>query len=326
MAKAKLLLAALSKSRLAIAGSAAIGLTSCGYSIQLEAISRLYEREARAAEVAYPDLKLGEISKASDDMLFVPGSITLANQTGHEFTAELEKRLGIRPSFINSQMDLLDYPGQFYSSETAKARNALVIEGVRKFIDDSSESEVTIIAHSAGTKTALSAANLYYKENPSSHKKVNVILLGAGSPEGGLDEALETISKDLRISITELRTHYDLVPLVGGPKSSHLTVRVDSPVTHTVKALTSTLPMEELDFDEPHTERRTATCIGILTKMLEDHDSVNYLDGLTGYLSKKLLKKTAAALVPKGMALATAKGPIAPIPAPSATGKKQELY
>lgn len=311
------------KGKLVLA-SGGVALTGYVYSGQLAGLEVYGKKDI--TEVS-PELKLGEISEGSKSMLYVPGSISVAVHTGAEFTRRLGELVGVTPSFINSQMFLTDYPGQAFGSDVAKARNELVTAGIARFINDSPDHEVTIMAHSAGTKSALVAAQQYYKANPKSTKKVVIALLGAGSPEGGLDEDIADLTKDSRISVTEFRTRFDPVPIIGGPKAGTHTIAVDSPKSAEIKAVMEAPAPWEVGIDDIEEGRRKVKEVEILISLLDEHDSDSYLAPLAEHLHKGvLLRKKAVELASEaGMSASKTLRTMPRYPAASAKAKPSQL-
>lgn len=188
--------AGLLKPKMATAGLLAAG--AMVHTLKPEETTAIYKETGKILGYdrlpAYPILDLGEVSRTgSDSILYIPGSITNANENGYQFSKELRKASGIKPSYINSQMHFYEYPGQVLGVDSATERNNKVVDGVKRFIENSSEDEVMLIAHSAGSKSALVAARKYAEANPKSPKKIKIYLAGAGSPEGGLEKDLEEL-------------------------------------------------------------------------------------------------------------------------------------
>ncbi len=280
----------------------------------------------------YPALELGEVSGiGSKDLLIVPGSITDANRTGYQFAQALEEKTGERPSYINSQMDFIDYPGQAWKTESALERNNKVVTGIKKFIEDSPEDKVILIAHSAGSKPALVAAKKYAEENPKSSKKIKIYLLGAGSPEGGIEKDLETLSTYPNVSTTELRTDFDLVPTLARTTDKHKVTRVTSAtskeIADTIADVSKPDPSDPFS-DHEGADIKLAQMMKIAGLIPTDHFIENYLDHLAIALAKRRGKSTTLTPTALGAMLDAHGGTVmSPTITPGKlTGKpKQEL-
>ncbi len=275
--------AGLLKPKLATAGLLVAGST---YTFkQPEQVTATYKKARDIVGLdkppAYPILDLGEVSRTgSDSILYIPGSITNANENGYQVSKKFKKATGIKPSYINSQMHFYEYPGQVLGVDSATERNNKVVDGVKRFIENSSEDEVMLIAHSAGSKSALVAARQYAEDNPGSPKKIKICLVGAGSPEGGLEKDMEQLSKYPDISITELRTDFDVVPTLAGTSDKGQITRFASDVSRKItQDLIDHAHSDPGDpFSDPdHLDRRLARGLRTMSQIPTDHFIESYI-------------------------------------------------
>jgi pimeloyl-ACP methyl ester carboxylesterase len=272
---------------------------------------------------AYPMLDLGEVSRTgSRSILYIPGSLTNANENGYQFSKEFKKASGTKPSYINSQMHFYEYPGQVMGADSATERNNKVVDGVKRFIENSSEDEVILIAHSAGSKPALVAARKYAEANPESPKKIKIYLAGAGSPEGGLEKDLEELSKYRNISTTEFRSEFDIVPSLAGTSDKGQITRFASDVS---KKITQDL-IDHADsdpgdpFSNPeHIDRRLARSLKTISEIPKDHFSQIYIRPVAEEIRRHITSHTAMNLL--NLHEATPK---APKTTPTKTAKKSK--
>ena len=160
-------------------------------------------------------IELGEVSKKSKNCLFVPGSVSDACEAGKQFAASMAEK-GIEMSWINSQMDITEYPGQKFHTEASLTRNKIVVEGIKKFIQDSPDDTVKIIAHSAGNKEALTAIRNLVSSPEYTGKKIQLIMCGAGGVSEDLEKDLQAIEGYPQVSVHEFRTSTDIIPFLVG--------------------------------------------------------------------------------------------------------------
>lgn len=195
-------------------------------------------------------LPLGGVSKDGDrNLLYIPGSISNANITGSRFSELFFKETGVRPRYVNSQMDLSEYPAQYFNLDQANKRNAIVESSVSSVIADGVD-DVTIIAHSAGSHSAIAATRAYYEAHPDSTKKVTIMLAGAGSPDSTFAREFELLAKNDRVKIQEFRNELDLVPSIGGTVNREGIVYFASP--HSQTAITTIQSALEQEPTEHH--------------------------------------------------------------------------
>ncbi len=180
---------------------------------------------------------IGSVSRLDARAIFVPGSIANATKSGKEFSGFWEELMGEPIAYVNSNMPISDYPGQFIRSPYAKRRDDLVEDGVCNFIRSCESDEVEVIGHSAGTAQALRAA-LKYKE-AGGEKTVRVFLMGGGSPGVKLSPIIRRLS-EIGVLVENIVDRYDVVPRLAGSSMEKLARREvtgEKAVTKKQKAL-----------------------------------------------------------------------------------------
>lgn len=242
-------------------------------------------------------LALGKVSREGEDnLLYVAGSISNANKTGQEFAEMFQKQTGIKPRYINSQMDISEYPGQLISTADAIERNDVVEKGIVDMIATSKKQEFTIIAHSAGSKTALAAVNKFYQSNPDSNKKINIMLAGAGTPGLDLQEHLDRNLSNKNVNIIEFRNELDLVPVVGGAdRADHNIVYFNTPKSETaIATIRDALGHEP---EQGEWSVKSAKALIALGSLVESHFCIEYVPVIAEYYMEKRKKEHVREMV-----------------------------
>lgn len=239
-------------------------------------------------------LSLGEVSADGvSHVLFVPGSISDANMVGADFVTQFEKEAGVRPRYINSQMDLSEYPDQIAGADSAKTRNERVERGIIGVIADSPDEIITIIGHSAGAKSALTAVRTYYREHPDSKKKVNILLAGAGSPDRGLSEDKDFLIRDKRVIVKETRNLFDVVPEIAGTSSDADVHYFASPTSLDVAKALQAHEHPEHGFNDDQPPRELITGLRALGDILKVHWYTEYTKPLAEMFQKVTQQRAA---------------------------------
>lgn len=248
------------------------------------------------------ELGVGEVSLPGTGVLFVPGSISNANETGRSFCeAWAEQNREVPIAYVNSNMPLTDYPAQAMGLKSARERNERVEQGIVKFIEHSPSKEVEIFAHSAGSKSAMSAIKKYM-DNNEHPKPITVYIMGAGSPEGGLEEIYNNL-KDRGVEVIELRDEVDPVPFLAGTGSKNKNViPVDTPESRARRDLISGYmhPPDEIGDDD------MSRFLGSMVAFVQSHLSENYCSALMSARLKHKAKKLAGKM--QGAAIGEAAG------------------
>ncbi len=230
---------------------------------------------------------LGSLNGKSDAVAcFVPGSISDAVEVGSEFIENWKETMGEEMCFINSNMPITDYPSQAFGLEIAKKRNRIVESGVIKFIENNPNGEVEVFAHSAGTKTALAAVRRYM-EKPGPKKQVKIYIMGAGTPEGGLEEDYKALVAQ-GVKVTEIRDRADFVPHLSGTDGVD-SVLVDTDISkRRAEALERVFGEEASDVVGSDGDLSVATKAFVqgLASMVEAHYVGNYMQSLVKYVKK----------------------------------------
>jgi hypothetical protein len=157
-------------------------------------------------------VQVGGVVKNDDSILFFPGSISNAMETGSRFTQSIKEETGITPSFINTQMSISQYPAQFLCSSSAISRNKSIIHGVDMFVRESSSEKIHLIGHSAGSREILQFLPGY-----KGNKEFYVTLIGPGTPYGkGYEDYLSKVRGMPNVRLQIIVNDIDFVPNIGG--------------------------------------------------------------------------------------------------------------